>query len=211
MLIHELCTQEAKPGALPQLLAQFRAEGLSLRDGRCGIFRGAWTTEFGQLNQLFTLWEHADAASCLAATEALHASADWMAHARACAPLLHSVSSTLLAPQRALGCAYDEGVVFDLREYDLQPYMGQTYSRMLAQVMPVRLGFSKNFCIWLPAAAQAHRLVHLWPYESIAQRLALRTALAAHPEWKAFVEQAVPMIVRQRSTLVRPVPGLLVR
>lgn len=66
-----------------------------------------------------------------------------------------------------------------------------------------------NFGIWTPLAGNVHRVIHLWPYEDADQRLRVRTAVAADPEWKEFVAKVSPLLVRQRSSMLRPVPGLL--
>lgn len=207
-MLHELTIEEARPGSLPALVDGFRRSGLALRHGRAGAFRGAWITEFGDLNRLCTLWEYADEESVGERNEVLHTSADWQRHARETDSLLAGVTTMLLRPQRPLGRAPDDAPLYDLRFYDLKPYTGDLYVRLLDAHMELRERFSRNFCIWRPASGEVHRIVHMWPYESVAQRAEVRAQVAAQPEWSEFTKQVFPLIVRQRSNLLSPVRGL---
>lgn len=45
---------------------------------------------------------------------------------------------------------------------------------------------------------------HLWRYESFEDRLVRRAALLARDEWKAFLEQAQPLIHTQHNRILLP-------
>lgn len=49
-------------------------------------------------------------------------------------------------------------------------------------------------------------VVHLWGYESYAERERRRAALAAHPGWQAYVEKVQPLIHTQVSRILVPAP-----
>ena len=207
-MIHALYLQSARPGHLPALSKRFASEELALRREGPGVFRGAWTSEFGALNKLYALFEYEDVAQQAQADAALYASAAWRAHAQSMEPMLSSAKTMLLDPVRPIQRPPDDSAFYDFRLYDVKPYCAQEYARLLHDVLPVRELHSKNFCIWRPVAGHVHRIVHLWPYDSLEQRTSVREKVAAEPAWKEFVGKVFPLLVRQRSSLLRPVKGL---
>lgn len=51
---------------------------------------------------------------------------------------------------------------------------------------------------------EQNQTVHLWAYESLADRNERRARLAAMPEWRAFLGKVLPMIQRQESRILTP-------
>jgi hypothetical protein len=47
-------------------------------------------------------------------------------------------------------------------------------------------------------------IVHLWGYESLAERERRRAELQADPRWKSFLERLTPLIHTQRSRILVP-------
>jgi hypothetical protein len=207
-MFHSLSIQTSKAGMLPTLTRHFGEETLPLRRRFGGTFKGAWTSEFGELNNLIVLWEFDSIAEQRATVEELMKSAEWVAHVRSLGTLLDGEEVLLLKPFRPITHKPDGDRMFDFRIYDIQPFHADEYARYLTEVMPVRERHSMNFGIWTPVAGNVHRVVHLWPYDDPDQRLRVRAAVAAEPEWKEFVARVFPILVKQRSSLLRPVPGL---
>jgi len=50
-----------------------------------------------------------------------------------------------------------------------------------------------------------NQVVSLWGYESLEHRSQCRAALAADPDWLAFVAKVKPLIVSQENRLLRPI------
>ena len=50
-----------------------------------------------------------------------------------------------------------------------------------------------------------NRLIHLWRYDSFEERQRRRAELARHPDWVAFLREALPLIKSQESTLLSEV------
>ena len=48
-------------------------------------------------------------------------------------------------------------------------------------------------------------LIQQWEYRDLADRAARRQSLEADPDWIAFVEHALPLIVDQRSAILRSI------
>jgi hypothetical protein len=49
-------------------------------------------------------------------------------------------------------------------------------------------------------------IVHLWGYESLADREKRRAALVADPEWAAYLRQSPDIIVDMESRILIPAP-----
>ena len=53
---------------------------------------------------------------------------------------------------------------------------------------------------------QLNKIVHLWGYESLAEREKRRAALAADADWLAYLEQSPDIIVEMESRILVPAP-----
>lgn len=89
--------------------------------------------------------------------------------------------------------------------YDIKPFHVDEYVRLLLDVMPVREKHSRAFGVWRTQAGDVDRIIHLWPYRDLAQRDAVRAAVAAEEDWQVFVRKAYNLLVAQRSSLLRAV------
>ena len=48
--------------------------------------------------------------------------------------------------------------------------------------------------------------MHLWGYESLAERERRRALLAADPDWLAYLKQSPDIIVKMESRILVPAP-----
>jgi hypothetical protein len=51
-----------------------------------------------------------------------------------------------------------------------------------------------------------NRIVHLWGYDSLAERERRRAALAADAEWLAYLQQSPDIIVEMKTRILVPAP-----
>lgn len=51
-----------------------------------------------------------------------------------------------------------------------------------------------------------NQVVHLWAYDSLAEREARRAALAAKPEFQAYAAKVAPLIRRMENRILVPAP-----
>jgi hypothetical protein len=49
-----------------------------------------------------------------------------------------------------------------------------------------------------------NQVVHLWAYESFADREERRERLVAHPGWRSYVQKIRPMILEQQNRILKP-------
>lgn len=53
---------------------------------------------------------------------------------------------------------------------------------------------------------EQNQTVHLWAYDSLADRSERRARLIAEPDWRMFLSKVVPLIQRQESRILTPLP-----
>ncbi len=51
-----------------------------------------------------------------------------------------------------------------------------------------------------------NQYIHIWAYDSMADRDARRAKLAAHPDWPTYLKAAVPLIVQMENKICIPAP-----
>ena len=53
---------------------------------------------------------------------------------------------------------------------------------------------------------ELNQVVHLWGYDSLAERERRRALLAADAEWQAYLKQSPDIVVRMESRILVPAP-----
>ncbi len=53
---------------------------------------------------------------------------------------------------------------------------------------------------------EQNQTVHLWAYDSLADRGERRARLSAEPAWRDFLGRVLPMIQRQENRILTPTP-----
>jgi hypothetical protein len=53
---------------------------------------------------------------------------------------------------------------------------------------------------------ELNQIVHLWGYDSLAEREKRRAVLAADPEWHAYLRQSPDIIVKMETRILVPAP-----
>lgn len=51
-----------------------------------------------------------------------------------------------------------------------------------------------------------NQTVHIWGFDSLAERAARRAKLAADPDWQAFLASIMPLLETQESKILSPTP-----
>jgi hypothetical protein len=97
-------------------------------------------------------------------------------------------------------------MIVDHRVYTLRPGTAQTYLELFERDgLPLYLHYcGKLVGYYVSDSGELNQLVHLWAYETLEQRELGRAALYRDARWAAYLEAAVPMIVRQESRILKP-------
>jgi len=98
-------------------------------------------------------------------------------------------------------------MIIDERTYDVQPgKMGSYLQLHLAHALPVmRLYLGEPHGYYVTESGELNQFVHLWRYESLADREQRRRALYLDPQWLAYKARMADLglVTRQRNRLLR--------
>lgn len=104
-------------------------------------------------------------------------------------------------------------MIYEERIYTIVPGRMDEYLRNYETLgLPVQravLGTLVGF--WHTEIGGLNKVVHIWGYDDLDDRMARRAALAAHPDWPTYLEVALPLIVAQENRVLIPAPFSPVR
>lgn len=203
-MLHELVIEETRPGALPYLLEKTSTVGLRLRSSFSGMLFGAWTSEFGELNQLYSVWQYANLTQRNETLSALAADGDWQAHMETLNGIVLSREVRLLSTANVVAERITGNSVYDLRYYDIAPGRVGEFISLLLENLSVREKYSPNVGTWVPWSGNLHQVIHLWAYRDLAHRSKVRTLVKEDEHWQKYLSNIVPLLRKQRSVLLVP-------
>ena len=98
-------------------------------------------------------------------------------------------------------------MIVDHRTYTLHPgkmkeYV-ERYEREGVAVQTRHLGQPVGWYTSMDIGA-LNQVVHLWGYESLEDRVRRRAAMAADPEWQAYLVKQTPLIQHQENKILAP-------
>jgi hypothetical protein len=64
---------------------------------------------------------------------------------------------------------------------------------------------------YVTEAGELNLVVHMWAYDDLDQRDRCRAALAADPDWKAYLARNRPLMLRQESRILKCAPFFVER
>ena len=204
-MIHELRTYTLHPGKIPAYLDLAAHVARPVRGDNYGICRGYWASEFGQVNQIWHLWEFESLDDRAERRRALAANERWQTeYVPKVRPLMQRQDIRFLQPMRTLNPPEASGHVYELRAYRTQPGMAQAWAELFVSYLPVRERYSPNVGIWVGEAPQPNEVVHLWAYPDLNMRLKARAEAQDDPKWQEFLRQGASMLVEMHSSLLLP-------
>ena len=101
-------------------------------------------------------------------------------------------------------------MIFDHRIYTIKPNrlarFLETYERLALPLQRKYLGEPYGF--FVSHIGRLGRVVHLWQYESLADREERRAAMEADPEWMAYRRVALEedTLIDMENQILKPVP-----
>ena len=97
-------------------------------------------------------------------------------------------------------------MIYEERIYTIQTGKMVEYLRNYEELgLPVQnevLGQLVGF--WHTEVGGLNKVVHIWGYDSLDDRLEKRQILAAHPDWPAYLDVALPLIIEQENRVLIP-------
>lgn len=97
-------------------------------------------------------------------------------------------------------------MVYEERIYTIKPGCLQDYVRNYETLgLPVQLEVLQNLVgFWTTEVGGLNKVVHIWAYDSLDDRLARRATLAAHPKWPAYLAANLALIEEQENRVLLP-------
>jgi hypothetical protein len=101
-------------------------------------------------------------------------------------------------------------MIVDMRTYSFRPGMMADWVALYEkEAWPLQKKYLGNCIGWYTSVeGKLHQVVHLWQYESQADREARRSAMAQDPAWKAFLAKAKELgaFTEQENSILAPTP-----
>jgi len=102
--------------------------------------------------------------------------------------------------------------LYELRTYSLRLEQVRAFLRGTEERFHLRTKHSAVLGYWTAELGGLNQVVHVWEYDSLAHRAAVRAKMAEDPEWAAQYVAPIlnPAIVAQENLLMRPIDGTTV-
>lgn len=100
-------------------------------------------------------------------------------------------------------------MIVDHRTYSVKPGKLNDYLKLYeAEAWPLQLKYLGHCVGWYVSndIGPLNQVVHMWAYESLADREARRGRLAADPAWPRFLDKATALIDRMENKILRTAP-----
>ena len=96
-------------------------------------------------------------------------------------------------------------MIYEVRTYSLQPGTVAEFESRFAKRHPFREKHSKLGAFWHPEVGPLNQVIHVWPYEDLQHRAAVRAAMAQDPDLQRL-PGGRDFIVAQESEIMTPAP-----
>ena len=208
-MIYELRIYTIKPGIMPEYLKIVEGIGMPIRMNDYGTLVGAWSSEFGALNEYYHLWSYPDPNERARLRAALAKAPGWAdRYLAATRGMVTAQRNTILTLDDDIGLRSVEttGNIYELRTYGALP--GQiggwlsTFKRSLEQ----RETHSKLVALWMTEVGGLNAGTHLWVYDSLAHRTEVRASMAKDEKLRELRSGGVQSLISQTSTVLMPAP-----
>ena len=100
-------------------------------------------------------------------------------------------------------------MIVDHRTYAVKPGRLNDYLKIYeAEGYPLQLKYLGHNLGWYVSMdiGPLNQVVHMWGYDSLADREARRGALAKDPAWGEFLAKAMPLLDHMENKILRPAP-----
>ncbi len=95
-------------------------------------------------------------------------------------------------------------MIYEFRTYDIKPRGVPEFERAFGEKLPGRLQYSHLGGLWHTEAGPLNQVLHIWPYESVAQRSEIRAKAVAEGAWPPQPRE--PVVVNMNSEILIPAP-----
>jgi hypothetical protein len=94
-------------------------------------------------------------------------------------------------------------MIIEMRTYTVKSNTALETEERFGKALPNRTKFSPMAAFWHSEVGQLNQVIHIWPYESLAERDRVRAAAAKADGWPPNIGE---FIVTQRAEILVPAP-----
>lgn len=204
-MIYEMRTYTMYAGQMPAYLKAAETIGRPARGDNYGINHGYWTSEFGQVNQIWHLWSYPSLDERERLRAELQKNPKWTGeYVPAIRGLIIRQDLQIWNPVVDYKQPTGEGNVYELRTYRTHLGQARPWANLMKEYLPVREKYSPIHGLWTGEFPQPNSAAHLWVYKDLAARTAARAGAAKDPKWQEFVGKGAAMLAEMQSVLLLP-------
>jgi hypothetical protein len=99
-------------------------------------------------------------------------------------------------------------MIYDVRIYTFQPgKLAEFFKIYEAEGLPVQTKHLGSLFAFLQShIGPLNQILHIWAYESLAEREARRAKLTADPAWQAYLAKSQPLIQHMENRIMTAAP-----
>jgi hypothetical protein len=207
-MIYELRAYTLVPGTQAEYLRLSRDVGRKIRGDRFGKLEGAWTTDFGTLNQYVHLWSYPDLNERERLRKELAKDERWTKeYVPQTRPMVLAQENKILYAADGVPLtppADGERHVYELRTYRTHAGKVPEWVGHFKVGLRAREKYSKIVGLWATDIAQLNQVVHLWAYRDLSHRIEVRAKAVQDPDWQAFLAKGYPLLAEMQSIVLIP-------
>ena len=94
-------------------------------------------------------------------------------------------------------------MIIEVRTYQLKPGSVAEFEKRFAAALPIRERHSKLAAFWHTDVGALNQVIHVWPYDSLDQRTAVRAAAAKEEGWPPATRE---LVISQQAEVFHPAP-----
>lgn len=204
-MIYEMRTYTMFAGAMPAYLKAAETIGRPARGDNYGMNHGYWTSDFGQVNQIWHLWSYPSLDERERLRGELQKNPKWTGeYVPAIRPLIARQDLQIWNAVVDYKQPTTEGNVYELRTYRTLLGQARPWTNLMKEYLPAREKYSQIHGLWTGEFPQPNQVSHMWVYKDLAARNAARAGAAKDPKWQEFLGKGGPMLVEMNSVLLLP-------
>jgi hypothetical protein len=183
-MIYEVRTYDLKPRAVPEVEKRF-GELYEAKRRKYSEIAAFWHTEIGPLNQIVHVWPYKDLEERGRIRAAAVKEKAWPPNI---GEFVVSMRSDIMIPfpvSPELKPA-KQGPYFEMRTYTYPSGELPVIMDNWEKALPHRLKVGPVTAVWYSELGGLNKFVHIWPYKSLDERVAVREKLRAGGDWPPY-------------------------
>jgi len=162
-MIYEMRTYTMYAGKMPEYLKAAETIGRPARGDNYGMNHGYWTSEFGQVNQIWHLWSYPSLDERERLRGELQKNPKWTGE------YVPAIRNLIIRQDLQIWNAVvdykqptSEGNVYELRTYRTHLGQARPWANLMKEYLPAREQYSPIHGLWTGEFPQPNSVAHLW-------------------------------------------------